>query len=133
MSLNVEISHKAGVSVVHLRGQLTLGHAAFELREAFTAEIQKGFKNLVVWLDGLTIIDSTGVAVLISAFVTASKAGGDLVIASPSEAVRRVFLITKLFTAIGIFDTVDEAIGYFEPGTSPETPAGGATPSPEKC
>lgn len=58
--------------------------------------------SLVVDIGGVDFIDSTGLATLIQSMKRQRQADGDLILRSPSDAVRVIFELTKLDRAFVI-------------------------------
>ncbi len=114
MSLKLEVRHEGEISVIHLRGRLTLGEAAIEFRRALQEEVRLGYKKIVLQLDELTYMDSSGLGGFISAFTTAANAGGDVVLASLNQRIRRILQAQKLYTVFDVYDTLEQAIRHFK-------------------
>ena len=69
-----------------------------------------GVKNVVISLESVDFMDSSGLGTLIAMLKRVSERGGDLKIACLSKKVRMVFEITRAYKVFEIFDTVDEAV-----------------------
>jgi len=72
-------------------------------------ELTKDHKKLLLNLGNVSSFDSTGIGVLVSAYATASAAGGTMKLCCLSKRVKDVLLITKLYTVFEIYD--DEPAG----------------------
>jgi anti-anti-sigma factor len=75
-------------------------HTSGMLDEAITAFGAND--EIIVDLAGVTFIDSSGLRVLVRAHKRQRDSGGRFVIASPSEAVRRLLEITGLTSELAI-------------------------------
>ncbi len=85
---------------------------------AFREEIGKlrtnGKKNVVLDLSHTTLMDSSGIGVLIESAEELRDEGGDLRLAELEKKLRNLFLMTRLLGEVfQIFDTVDEAVESF--------------------
>jgi anti-sigma B factor antagonist len=96
------------LQILHLEGRLTLDGGAYALSAALEKISAPGDK-LILDLAGVEYIDSTGVGVLVSAFMGAKKLGQRIVLAALGERVRDTLRLTKLSTIFDVYDSVDEA------------------------
>jgi anti-sigma B factor antagonist len=81
-----------GPVVVHVRGELDLLSAP-EMREALAQEMGA---DMTLELSGLEFIDSTGVHLVLDAFLASQRDGWDLAIVGAGEEVRRAFELVGL-------------------------------------
>ncbi len=67
--------------------------------------------RLIVDLSGVDFCDSTGVNVLLAAHRQAKETGGDLELAAPRPAVRKILQVTGLEAAFTRTDNLAQAVG----------------------
>lgn len=67
--------------------------------------------RLVVDLSGVDFCDSTGVNVLLAAHRQAREKGGDLELAAPRPAVRKILQVTGLETVFTVTDKPAHVVG----------------------
>jgi anti-sigma B factor antagonist len=103
--------------VVALRGELDMADAASIA--ATLTEIAARGPTIIVNLEAVDFMDSSGVAALARGRRQARQAGGDLVLAAAQQQVLRMLSLTRLADAFAVHVSVDEAI--FGPGQA--TPA----------
>ena len=106
--LNIE--ENQNVSVIRLSGNLVMSNAD-HYRSQLTRYIQQDHSLLVVDLSQVTFVDSSGLAVLISAFKKAHKLGGNLFLLSPQNNVRTLIELTRLNQLFEIYEDEQVAIG----------------------
>ncbi|MBM6404595.1 STAS domain-containing protein [Phycicoccus sp. CSK15P-2] len=109
MELSVTTSRTDDVSVVTVDGEVDV-HTAAQLRQALDQEIAEGFVRLVVDLDGVAFLDSTGLGVLVGRLKLVRNASGWMRIVCSSERILRVFRITGLDKVFGIHESLDAAL-----------------------
>jgi anti-sigma B factor antagonist len=111
--VGVELSTRAGDGqvVVVLRGELDVAQAA-QVAASLAVVAASGL-DVIVDLEGLEFIDSSGLAALVHARHHARRAGGDLLLAAPQQQVLRILAITRLLDVFAVRAAVDEtaAIG----------------------
>lgn len=95
-------------AVVRLDGRLDLLSAA-GVKQRLAQEVADGRRQIVVDLNGVEFIDSSGLGALIGGLKAARVAGGDLRIARPREQARTVLRLTTLDRVLRGYETVEEA------------------------
>lgn len=110
MSFNCNVSDGPGVKTFTLSGRLIDQAEANELMATVESEVQAGNNRILMDLSELRYMNSTGLRVMINALTKARNAGGEAVIANVSEAVKQLFLVTKLDTIFTIAATKEEAL-----------------------
>jgi anti-sigma B factor antagonist len=98
-----------GQVIVSLRGELDVAFAAGVA--ASLAEIAARACQVIVDLEGLEFIDSSGLAALARARSLARHAGGDLLLAAPQQQVLRLLALTRLTDVFSVHACVDDAVG----------------------
>ncbi|MGL5867141.1 MAG: STAS domain-containing protein [Dermatophilaceae bacterium] len=110
MELSVTTSHRdGGISVVAVGGEVDVTTAA-QLRQALDAEVTTGRVRLVVDLEGVTFIDSTGLGVLVGRLKLVRHQSGWLRVVCSTDRILRVFQITGLDKVFGIHRSLDDAL-----------------------
>lgn len=101
------------VTVIDLKGKVTIGSGDIELRNAVTELLDAGKKKLVLNMDQLKYMDSSGVGELVSTFTTVSNRDGQLKLANLSSKIFDLLQITQLLQVFDVHTTVDEAVEDF--------------------
>jgi anti-sigma B factor antagonist len=98
-----------GQLVVRLRGELDVAAAAKVA--AALVQVVVLARQVVVDLEGLEFMDSSGLAALVRARKHARQAGGDLLLAAPQQQILRVLDLTRLTEVFSVHPCVEEAVG----------------------
>lgn len=98
---DIDVTQTDGAAVVHVTGELDLATAP-RLREEFVRLMDGGVRTVTVDMAQLAFIDSTGLAVLVSALKRLREYGGDLALQSPNPGAMKVFEITGLTKVFAI-------------------------------
>ncbi|MFF9909095.1 STAS domain-containing protein [Streptomyces sp. NPDC013457] len=110
VNLDVEVETvDAGTAVLTVGGELDLDTATL-LHHHLANQFLHGRHQLVLDLSALSFMDSSGLNVLIRAAREAREAGGDLHLAAPAPAVRRILEITGLTMTTPLHADVAEAL-----------------------
>jgi anti-anti-sigma factor len=102
----------ASTGVVVLSGRLDL-LAAPELKTHLQSLVEEGWRHLVVDLDGVPFIDSSGLGALIGGLRAARDAGGDVRIARAPEHVRTILQVCALDRVLVSYPTIEDALAEY--------------------
>lgn len=109
MEVRTEVSDVAGWTVVSVYGELDVATAP-SLREQLITLVSDGSTRLVLDLEGVDFLDSTGLGVIISALKRARIHGGDLRLVCTQARIKRLFEITGLERAVPLLPSLDAAV-----------------------
>jgi anti-sigma B factor antagonist len=101
------------VTVLDLKGKMTLGEGDELLKDKINSLLQQGKKKLVLNLEGVPYIDSAGLGEIVRTYTTVSRQGGSLKLLNLTKRIEDLLSITKLLTVFETFDTEAEAIQSF--------------------
>lgn len=96
-------------TIVALTGDIDVNTSG-RLRDTLIGLVDGGSRHLVIDLDRVTFLDSTGLGVLVGVFHRLRALGGSLVFAGGTERVRDVFHVTQLTKIFPLHPTVDQAL-----------------------
>jgi anti-sigma B factor antagonist len=111
--MKVNVRQRDGVTILDLKGKITIGVGDVALRNAVQDAINGGATKVVINLKDVTTIDSSGVGELVSAYTTATNRGAKLSLANLPSKVTDILQITQLITVFDVFDSEDEAVRSF--------------------
>jgi anti-sigma B factor antagonist len=104
-----ERSERDAVTVLTLVGSLDAASSTGLKSEVMTLS-ERGPVRVVVDLDRLTLIDSTGVGVLISLFKRARAHGGAVSFACLGGQPKEIFRLLRLDRSLDLHSSLDEAL-----------------------
>jgi anti-sigma B factor antagonist len=113
--MDIAAREKEGVTILDLRGRLTVGGDSTALRERITALVASGVQNVILNLEKVDYIDSTGLGTMVICFTTFRKAGGALKLVNLDKRAIELLVLTKLATVFEIFTDEQDAINSFFP------------------
>ena len=112
MEINVRTS--GDISILEVHGRLTIGEPSEQLHDALKAIIEGGAKKLVVLLDTVPQIDSSGISTLVRISIRLTREGGALRLVCGPGRVRDALTVTRLVEAIPTFESEAEALKDFD-------------------
>lgn len=112
-SVKIKERKRDGVAILEMSGKLMGGPDADAFGEILKTLIHEGTKNVIVHMDKVKWVNSTGLGILISGYTTLKKNGGELKLLKVSDRIENIFIVSKLFTVFESFKDEDEAIKSF--------------------
>ena len=125
MTMECDIRHIGDVTIMDLKGRLSLGEAlAFGpgsdlvLTDAIRRLAEEGHRKVILNLAGVKYVDSSGVGQLVGALTAARGRGVALKLINPVKQVSDLLKMTKLYTVFDIKDNEAAAIDSFSTGAA---------------
>jgi anti-sigma B factor antagonist len=115
MSLDIQQREREGILILDVKGRLVVGEPIASLRERIRELSESGRNNVILNLNGVDYIDSTGLGGLVISYTTLKKAGGALKVLNLSKRNIELLVLTKLSTVFEIFDDEQDAVNSFFP------------------
>jgi anti-sigma B factor antagonist len=109
LGFTVDETHPPFV-ILAVTGEVDVATAP-SLRARLLEMISQGKVNLIVDLEGVDFLDSTGLGVLVSTVKRVRTTGGDLALVCTRQPILKVFEITGLTTVFAIHDSLEGALG----------------------
>jgi anti-sigma B factor antagonist len=110
--IDIEITEADGYSVLRPTGDLDV-YTVGSLRDALGKMVEQESPKVVVDLDGVPFMDSSGLGALMGGVRRLRESGGDLAIACTREQHLKLFTITGFGDGVSIAPTVEEAAKGF--------------------
>ena len=109
--MDLKLGHHAqdGIEVIDVQGEIDM-YTAPRLRELLIDLVSKGSYQLVVNLDKVGFLDSTGLGVLVGGLKRVRAHDGSLDLVCPQQPILKILKTTGLTEVFGIYETVDQAI-----------------------
>jgi len=114
--MRVSSRKKNEIMILDIQGRV-VGDASLELRRSINgwlAEIAEDHKpNIILNLDKVNMMDSSGLGVLVSSYTSVQKSGGRLVLAGLGRGLQNLVAITKLTRIFDMYEDEEEALQSF--------------------
>src|SRR5258708_35264590 len=110
MSLEIEQRLREGITILEMKGRITVGKEATALREKIAELTAVAISNVVLNLASVDFIDSTGLGALVVCATSARKAGGSVKLVNLNRRNIELLVMTKLATVFEIFNDEQDAI-----------------------
>ena len=110
MELKVTSRSQGDHTVVSVAGEIDL-YTAPKLQSELTAALSRNPARLIVDMSAVEFCDSTGINVLLAAHRQAREHGGELQLAGPGSATRKVLQVTGLEAVFTVLDNPVQVTG----------------------
>ncbi len=111
--MEISVREVNGVFLLDVRGRLTIGEPSEQLTDALESAMERGARKLVVNLNGVPQIDSSGISSLVRISSRLTRENGALHLVCGHGRVRDALTVTRLVEAIPTFDTETAALASF--------------------
>ncbi len=104
-----ELRQDGDVTVLAPSGAIDVSRA-LELRDVLAAQVSEAGRRVLVDLSGVTLVDSSGIGIFVTAHRQAEAAGSVFALAGAPGPVGRVFELTRTNKLLRIYDTVADGL-----------------------
>jgi anti-sigma B factor antagonist len=113
--LEIQRREKEGITILDLKGRLVVGQPSGLLREKMNEEVVQSITQVILNLEHVDYIDSTGLGTMVICYTTLQRSGGGLKLVNLNRRNIELMLLTKLSTVFHIFGEEQEAVNSFFP------------------
>jgi anti-sigma B factor antagonist len=113
MSMQVKAMETGGVEIIAVSGKIVgSAQSSQEFQDLFRSLVTAGKKRYVIDLTDTPWTNSLGVGMLMSAYSTVKKQGGNVVLANATERIRDLLRVTRLDAVFSVHDSLYEAMEH---------------------
>lgn len=102
------------VTLVTLKGKLTIGTGDVQLRDLIHDLVRSGRGKIILDFAGVTKIDSSGLGELVTSYTSIANAGGHVVLMNVPPGIENMLHVTQLISIFEIAASEEEAIRLLE-------------------
>ena len=111
--MNVNVRQAGDVTILDLKGKITIGSGDVALRQAIQEVMNSGANKVLINMADVSTIDSSGIGELVSAYTTATNRGARLKLINLPAKVTDILTITQLITVFDVYDSEAEGVSSF--------------------
>ena len=116
MSLEIEKREREGIAILDLKGRITMGDEVSSFRKIIQDLVADGSQKLILNLQHVDYIDSTGLGAVVMCSTAFRNKGGSSKLLNLNRRNIELLVTTKLATIFEIFDNEQDAVNSFFPG-----------------
>jgi anti-sigma B factor antagonist len=113
LPMEISVREDQGIHLLEVHGRLTIGEPAEQLNEALQSIVKSGGRRVVINLNGVPQIDSSGISSLVRISIQLAREQGAVHLVCGPGRVRDALTVTRLVEAIPTFDSAAAAIARF--------------------
>jgi anti-sigma B factor antagonist len=116
MSLEIEPRDREGITVLELKGRITMGDEVSSLRQKIRDLAKTPDSKVILNMQHVDYIDSTGLGAIVMGSSAVRGAGGTIKLVYLNRRNVELLVSTKLATIFEIFNDEQDAVNSFFPG-----------------
>jgi anti-sigma B factor antagonist len=116
MSLEIGLREREGITLMDLKGRITLGDEVSEFRSAFEKLGAAQEPKLIVNMHLVDYVDSTGLGALVMCSTRFRNSNGVVKLVNVNRRNIELMVMTKIDTIFEVFDDETDAVNSFFPG-----------------
>jgi anti-sigma B factor antagonist len=116
MALEIARREREGILLLDLKGRITAGEEASAFRGAFEKLADVTDLRLILNMQGIEYVDSTGLGALVMCANVARRANGTVRLVNVNRRNIELLVMTKIDTIFEVFDDESDAVNSFFPG-----------------
>lgn len=116
--MEINKRHVTDVTILDLKGKLTVDGGAQLLRDTVTSIVFQGDRKVVLNLAGVAYVDSSGLGELVRCSLIVKRENGAIRLVNLTSKITDLLTITKLLTVFDTFDSEAAALSSFETAAS---------------
>jgi anti-sigma B factor antagonist len=106
----VRVEEKGAAVLIEIKEERLDAHNSGDLKTQMLNLFEEGKQQLVIDLQEVRFVDSSGLGALVSGFKNASARNGNLKLCGLQPQVKSMFELTRLHRVFEIFPTAQEAL-----------------------
>ncbi len=106
------------VTVLDLKGKMTLGEGDELLKDKINSLMHQGRKKILLNLADVPYVDSAGLGEIVRTYTTVSRQGGSLKLVNLTKRITDLLSITKLLTVFETYESENDAVRSFAPSAN---------------
>ena len=112
--MHVEVRKQGEVVILDLDGPLVAGMPQQLLRDVVTELLSEGWSRILVNLNAVESIDSSGIGELVAAHKSAVRTGASVRLVQARDRVRRTLQLSQILPLFQVYDDEAAAVAAFE-------------------
>ena len=108
--MDLDVLQSGKTCTIRVKGKLIMGDSLDQFDAAVDAAFASDHPFLVLNLEGMPIVDSSGIGAIVNALQQSKKLDGDTVLVNPSPFATKTFKMVHILNLFSIFESETDAI-----------------------
>jgi len=113
-TLEIETKTQDGVKIVKLKGRLSMGPTLERFNATMTELLGEGHVRIVLDLEEVPTIDSSGIGMLVRFLTSTKQNGGAIRLLKPSKFTVQTLKMVGLLNLFATFEELPQAVASFQ-------------------
>jgi anti-sigma B factor antagonist len=109
-TLDLDIRQEGKICTLKVKGQLKSGDAVIQFDAAAQTALSSGHIFLILDLESMPYLDSSGIGAIVDALRNATKAGGDVKLVNPSSFASKTFKMVGILNLFTVYTSQADAV-----------------------
>ena len=111
--MDLDIRQSGNICVLKLKGRFVSGEPVAQFENAFQSALNDGHIMLVLDLEAVPYIDSSGIGSVVNSLRMSTKLGGNAKLVNPSPFVLKIFKMVGILALFSVYETEAEAVAAY--------------------
>ncbi len=111
--MDLDVKQSGSICTLKLKGALKSGPPVDELNKTIQSALDGGYVYIVLNLEAMPVLDSSGIGAIVNALRRAKKMGGDVKLVNPSPFAEKTFKMVGILNLFSVYPTEDSAVTAF--------------------
>ena len=111
--MKTKVRDVGNVRILDLEGKITIGGGDVQLRELVDESLATSHAKILLNLEKVTHIDSSGIGEMVGCYTTVARRDGNMKLLNLPAKINDILQVTQLITVFDVFDNEAEAIASF--------------------
>jgi anti-sigma B factor antagonist len=107
--VDLDIKQNGSICTLKLKGRLVSGEPVNQFDNAFQSALASGHIFLILDLEALPYVDSSGIGAVVNALRMATKAGGNVKLVNPAPFVSKTFKMVGILSLFSVYESEADA------------------------
>ncbi len=112
--MKIKEKMEGDVAVLTVSGNMMGGPETSVLHDKVKSLISEGLSKVVIDIKGVKWMNSSGLGVIMACMTSLQQAGGKLKLASVTDKVQSILMITKLIEVFETYENASRAVAKFQ-------------------
>jgi anti-sigma B factor antagonist len=111
--VDLDVRQSGNICTLKIKGPLKSGPSVDELNQAVQSALESGHVNIVLNLEAMPVLDSSGIGAIVNALRLAKRSGGDVKLVNPSSFAEKTFKMVGILNLFTVYDNEGSAASAF--------------------
>ena len=108
--MDLDIKQEGKICTLKVKGQLKSGEPVIQFDAAVQAALSNGHIFLILDLEAMPYLDSSGIGAIVDALRNATKAGGDVKLVNPSPFASKTLKMVGILNLFAVHKSQSDAV-----------------------